>query len=183
MQLSKLPVKQFKCKRFENSTMGRELCVVEIDAGANKKLFAATSHLESPTPLEMNSMKRVAQANEALRLLNSAPNVIFGGDMNWDELSDGPFPLLGGWQDAWSALRPGEDGWTFDTRSNRMLKGNRPLWKRLDRFICKLQDFKMENVSIIGTDAIPGISYYNKRKELPVLPSDHYGLVLTINPM
>jgi len=183
LQLSKLPVKQFFSKPFQNSRMGRDLCAAEIDAGANKKLVVATSHLESPTPPEMNSVGRVAQAGEALSLLNSVPNVIFGGDMNWDEISDGPFPLRGGWQDAWSVLRPEENGWTYDTRSNMMLKGNRPLWKRLDRFVCKLQDFRMVSVDMIGRDAIPGISYYNKRKELPVLPSDHYGLVLTICPM
>lgn len=184
MLLSKLPVKRFICKPFQNSNMGRELCVAEIDAGMHKNLFVATSHLESPTPPEMNSIKRVAQAKEALSLLDSAPNVVFGGDMNWDEVTDGPFPLGSGWQDAWCVLRPGENGWTFDTRSNGMLKGNRPLWKRLDRFVCKLQDFRMERIDMIGRDAIPGISYYNiKGKELPVLPSDHYGLVLTICPI
>ena len=78
--------------------------------------------------------------------------------MNWDEISDGPFPLLGGWQDAWPVLRPGENGWTYDARSNAMLEGNRPLSKRLDRFICKLQDCRMVSVSMIGMDAIPGIS-------------------------
>ena len=112
LQLSKLPVEQFISKPFQNSGMGRELCAVEIDAGVIKKLVETTSHLESPTPPEMNSMERVAQAKEALGLLNSVPNVIFDG-----EISDGPFPLLGRWQEAWPILRPGENGWTYDTRS------------------------------------------------------------------
>jgi tyrosyl-DNA phosphodiesterase 2 len=42
---------------------------------------------------------------------------------------------------------------------------------------------------MIGKDAIPGLSYMKEKKvrkevkmlELPVLPSDHYGLLLTIS--
>lgn len=183
MLLSKLPVKQFISKPFEITSMGRELCAAEIDTGADKKLIAATTHLESPTPPEMNSVKRKAQAKEALGLLNLLPNVIFGGDMNWDEMSDGHFPLGEGWHDAWSVLKPRVNGWTYDTKSNRMLKGNFPLWKRLDRFVCKLKDFRLVSIEMIGMNAIPVISYYKKGKELPVLPSDHYGLVLTICPI
>ncbi|KAJ6837915.1 uncharacterized protein M6B38_323620 [Iris pallida] len=185
MLLSKLPVTQFRSKRFENSTMGRELCVAAIEAGAGKKLIVATSHLESPTPGTMNSAERVAQAEEALRLLNFADNVVFGGDMNWVEApnADGPFPLLDGWYDPWSVLKPGEDGWTYDVKSNGMLRGMRPFRTRLDRFACKLADFKPVGIRMVGTEAIPGISWYNKGKVLPVLPSDHYGLLLTICPV
>ncbi len=70
-----------------------------------------------------------------------------------------------------------------------MLAGNRTLQKRLDRFICNLRDFKISGIDMIGMDAIPGLSYSNDKKvrkeikklELPVLPSDHYGLLLTIS--
>ncbi|KAJ0964745.1 hypothetical protein J5N97_025883 [Dioscorea zingiberensis] len=76
----------------------------------------------------------------------------------------------------------GEPGWTYDTKSNTMLKGNRPLQKRLDRFICKLEDFRMMNVEMIGNEAIPDLSYRkNQKMVLPVFPSDHYGLILTIS--
>lgn len=44
---------------------------------------------------------------------------------------------------------------------------------------------------MIGMDAIPGLSYSKEKKvrkevkklELPVLPSDHYGLLLTISSL
>ncbi|XVE87766.1 hypothetical protein DITRI_Ditri19aG0014100 [Diplodiscus trichospermus] len=194
MQLTKLPVKSFSCKPFENSIMGRELCMTEVEVLGNKTLIVATSHLESPCPAppkwdQMYSKERVEQAKQAINILQNNSNVIFGGDMNWDDKVDGQFPLPDGWIDAWRELRPADDGWTYDTKSNQMLSGNRTLRKRLDRFVCNLHDFKVSEIEVIGTEAIPGLSYAkekNVRKEkvvldLPVLPSDHYGLLLTIS--
>ncbi|PKA58123.1 hypothetical protein AXF42_Ash019827 [Apostasia shenzhenica] len=193
MQMSKLPVEAFNRKPFSNSVMGRELCLANIELNSGKSLVIATSHLESPCPAppkwdQMFSLERVAQAKESLTILNNSPNAIFAGDMNWDDKLDGDFPLLDGWIDAWKLKEPEENGWTYDTKSNPMLSGNRNLQKRLDRFVCKLNDFGIESIVMIGTQAIPGISYYKEKKvrkqlqklELPVLPSDHYGLLLTI---
>ncbi|KAG8385753.1 hypothetical protein BUALT_Bualt03G0078100 [Buddleja alternifolia] len=193
MQLCKLPVKSYSCKPFQNSIMGRELCIAEIDVQPNTSLVVATSHLESPCPSpptwdQMFSKERVVQAKEAVKLLEKKQNVIFCGDMNWDDKLDGPFPLSDGWIDAWTELRPGEVGWTYDTKSNKMLSGNRALQKRLDRVVCKLKDFKISGIEMIGKDEIPGLSYVKEKRVkgqvkelvLPVLPSDHYGLLLTI---
>lgn len=173
--------------------MGRELCLAEVEVQGDKPLVVATSHLESPCPSpptwdQMFSKERVEQAKEAIKLLQKNPNVIFCGDMNWDDKLDGQFPYPDGWVDAWTELRPGENGWTYDTKSNQMLSGNRTLQKRLDRFICNLRDFKITKIDMIGKEAIPGLSYCKEKKvrkeikklELPVLPSDHYGLLLTI---
>ncbi|KAF5176063.1 Tyrosyl-dna phosphodiesterase [Thalictrum thalictroides] len=193
MLLSRLPVKSFKCKPFSNSIMGRELCLTEIEVQEGKSLVVATSHLESPCPGpptwdQMFSKERVAQAKEAVIFLNNSPNVVLGGDMNWDDKLDGQFPLSDGWVDAWAALRPREDGYTYDTKSNQMLTGNKKLQKRLDRFFCNFHDYKIVSVDIIGTEAIPSLQYCKEKKVknevkklmLPVLPSDHYGLLLTI---
>ncbi|KAL3627462.1 hypothetical protein CASFOL_028825 [Castilleja foliolosa] len=193
MQLCKLPVKSYSSKSFHNSVMGRQLCIAEIEMQPDTAITVATSHLESPCPSppkwdQMFSKERVVQANEAVKLLNKNQNAIFCGDMNWDDKLDGPFPLPDGWVDAWAELRPGEVGFTYDTKSNKMLSGNRSLQKRLDRFVCKLKDFRVSKIEMIGTDAIPGLTYVKEKKvkgqvkelELPVLPSDHYGLLLTI---
>ncbi|KAL5578827.1 hypothetical protein UlMin_011269 [Ulmus minor] len=193
MQLSKLPVKSFSCEPFGNSIMGRELCVAEIEVKKDKPLVVATSHLESPCPGpptwdQMFSKERVEQAKEAINILKKNQNVIFGGDMNWDDKLDGKFPFPDGWIDAWAELKPGENGWTYDTKSNKMLSGNRALQKRLDRFICQFHDFKICGIEMIGMEAIPGLSHIKEKKvkkeikklELPVLPSDHYGLLLSI---
>ncbi|KAJ4829103.1 hypothetical protein Tsubulata_033658 [Turnera subulata] len=194
IQLSKLPVKSFSTKPFSNSIMGRELCIAELEVQGNKPLVVATSHLESPCPAppkwdQMFSKERVVQAKYAIDILKQYPNAIFCGDMNWDDKLDGNFPLADGWIDAWAELRPGDNGWTYDTKSNQMLSGNRTLQKRLDRFLCNLHDFRVCKIDMIGKDAIPGLSYTKEKKvrkevkklELPVLPSDHYGLVLTFS--
>ncbi|XP_057962172.1 uncharacterized protein LOC131153746 [Malania oleifera] len=190
--LSKLPVKSFSYKPFGNSIMGRELCIAEFEV--NKPLVVATSHLESPCfgpPKwdQMYSKERVDQANLSLNLLKKNPNVIFCGDMNWDDKLDEHFPLPHGWVDAWTELRPRENGWTHDTKSNQMLSGNRTLQKRLDRFNCSLRDFTCSDIDMIGMEEIPGLSYCKEKKMktemrnlvLPVLPSDHYGLLLTLS--
>ncbi|XP_062211716.1 uncharacterized protein LOC133912814 [Phragmites australis] len=193
MQMSKLPVKSFDCTPFSNSVMGRELCIADVNIGGVIKLVLATSHLESPCPApptwdQMFSKERVAQANESLSILGDFCNIVFCGDMNWDDKGDGPFPVPDGWIDAWAELKPGENGWTYDTKANAMLSGNRKLQKRLDRFVCKLSDFKVDSIEMIGKEAIPGITYIKEKKvrqetcqlKLPVLPSDHFGLLLTI---
>ncbi|XP_015063827.1 uncharacterized protein LOC107009074 [Solanum pennellii] len=195
MQLSKLAVKSYSCKPFSNSIMGRELCIAEIEVEKDTTLVVATSHLESPCPGppkwdQMYSKERVQQAKEAVELLERKRNVVFCGDMNWDDKLDGQFPPTDGWIDAWGKMKPEEIGWTYDTKSNKMLSANRTLQKRLDRIACKLQDFCITDVKMIGKDAIPNLTYIKEKKvksevkklTLPVLPSDHYGLLLEISP-
>ncbi|CAD6205091.1 unnamed protein product [Miscanthus lutarioriparius] len=193
MQLSKLPVKASKRIPFSNSIMGRELCITSVSTGEMNKLMLATTHLESPCPAppkwdQMYSKERVDQAKQCLENLGRFPNAIVCGDMNWDDKGDGPFPLQDGWTDAWVELKPGEDGWTYDTKANGMMAGIRKLQKRMDRFLCKLANFKIDSIEMIGKEAIPGVSYSKEKKirkesrkiQLPVFPSDHFGLVLTI---
>lgn len=69
-----------------------------------------------------------------------------------------------------------------------MLEGGR-LKLRLDRAFCKLNDFQVCKMELVGTEAIPGLTYKKNRKVkgksvelvLPVFPSDHFGLHLELN--
>ncbi|KAL9355792.1 hypothetical protein Peur_053762 [Populus x canadensis] len=136
-----------------NSIMERELCIAELEVPGKKSLVVATSHLESPCPAppkwdQMFSKERVDQAKEAINLLKKNSNVIFCGDMNWDDKLDGQFPFPDGWVDAWVELKPGNNGWTYDPTK------------------CCLEKKVRKEVKML---------------ELPVLPSDHYGLLLTIS--
>ncbi|XP_078428702.1 uncharacterized protein LOC144700961 [Wolffia australiana] len=193
MQLSKLPVKSFRSEPFNNTIMGRELCIADIDTGPNKPLVVATTHLESPCPGppkwdQMYSKERVAQAKYSTQILHELQNVVFCGDMNWDDKLDGEFPAPASWVDAWAELRPDEEGFTYDTKSNLMLSENKKLQRRLDRFICKLQDFEVTGIEMVGVEPMLGFSYQKEKRvrkemktlELAVLPSDHFGLLLTI---
>uniref|UniRef100_A0A6N2L768 Uncharacterized protein n=1 Tax=Salix viminalis TaxID=40686 RepID=A0A6N2L768_SALVM len=90
---------------------------------------------------------------------------------------------------SWEEFKPGDNGWTYDNKSNPMLSANFPLQNRLDRFLCCLRDFKICKIGMIGKEAIPGLSYIKEVKarkglrllELPVLPCDHYGMLLPIS--
>ncbi|KAH7430901.1 hypothetical protein KP509_08G019900 [Ceratopteris richardii] len=107
--------------------------------------------------------------------------------MNWVDELDGAVPLPTGWHDVWLMLRPNEEGLTFDCKQNPLLTGS-GLRKRLDRFFCHLQDFSLESIEMVGTQAIPGVMFEtevkvkgeSKKVQLPVLPSDHFGLLLKI---
>nr|XP_040254301.1 LOW QUALITY PROTEIN: tyrosyl-DNA phosphodiesterase 2-like [Aegilops tauschii subsp. strangulata] len=205
MQMSKLPVDSFRGVPFPNSAMGRELSMANVSIGG-VTLVLGTSHLESPRreapwwDHDMNRNKRAAQAKASLEWLGGSRNAIFCGDMNWDDKIDGTFPLPDGWADAWAQLKPDEGGWTYDTVANAMLsKGYKKLQLSLDRFVCKLPDFEVQGIEMVGKEPMPGVSYEevkefsHKSKSgkkfsgtwewmLPVLPSDHFGLVLTIAP-
>ena len=71
-----------------------------------------------------------------------------------------------------------------------MLFGSR-LRKRLDRMFCRLDNFQLKSVERVGMEPIPGVTFEKETKvkkkpsqtmKLPVLPSDHFGLLLKISP-
>ncbi|XP_020085749.1 uncharacterized protein LOC109708424 [Ananas comosus] len=161
--LSKLPIES----KSYISTIGREIPICKLDAGSGRRLLVANGHLKCHnSPAEINREIRKTQAKAVMDTLDNSSNAVFGGDMNWTEKKDGPFPLREGWVDAWTYLKGSDDGYTYDTKSNEHLKDRRTLQERLDRFVCKLSDFSLIDIELIGTEAYP--------------PSDHYGLLLTI---
>ena len=59
------------------------------------------------------------------------------------------------------------------------------LQKRLDRVLCRLVDYEPASVRMVGTAPLCGASYEKQfrnggSKRMPVLPSDHFGLLLTL---
>ncbi|KAJ3670461.1 hypothetical protein LUZ60_010785 [Juncus effusus] len=179
MLLSKLPM-----KLLETVNEGGLVIASITISNSPKTLIVATAHLPKQTkPRENSKIVRRNQAKRAMDILNCRKNVVFGGDMNWVDDFDGPFPLQNNWVDAWLELKPEEDGSTYNTRSNEMLAGRRLLQERLDRFLCKPKDFRLVDVEIIGSDPIPGAAPYLDKSTweyVPLYTSDHFGLVLTI---
>lgn len=84
--------------------------------------------------------------------------------------------------DVWPELHPGDPGITYDGPGNPMLSHS--FTNRLDRIFVKSAGWKAESIEMVGREAIPGLSYSKrvrgKEKRLPVLPSDHYGLLLRL---
>jgi hypothetical protein len=122
--------------------------------------------------------------------------------MNWtDKQKTHTGELLGapslpsGWVDAWKNVHP-ENSWanqgcTFDGRNNAMLGSS--FRSRLDRVFCNLVNFRVSNARIVGTEPIPGLMHtfiratisepFEKIRTAPVLPSDHFGLVVEFAPL
>ncbi|CAO1941902.1 unnamed protein product [Urochloa humidicola] len=114
--LSKFPMESFRRWPFPNSSACR--CYLEarvIPGDSMKPIHVATAHLESPAPPSaMRCVERAAQAEHAVSAMNREENVVFGGDMSWDDKVDLPFPLPHGWVDAWTKLRPSDRYYTYD---------------------------------------------------------------------
>jgi tyrosyl-DNA phosphodiesterase 2 len=173
---------------FGNSAMGRDLLSTEFEVGGSARVCVATSHLESFINAGRTSSKeRVEQirvATTALERHSQGMDVIFGGDMNWDDAEEGQLSgrLPGGWVDGWSVLHGESGGWTYDGVANPML--NNRIRKRLDRFVCRLHSFELARIELLGTEAVPGKTYRREWKGsvklVPVVPSDHFGLLLTL---
>ena len=179
---------RFLRTRFGNSRQGRDLLRVELDLGFGCKLLAGTSHLESFTGKQSTgSRERSEQLRSAIGDLEASRchNVIFAGDFNWSEDTDGDMArmLPTGWSDAWPTLNAGQLGNTYDCAANHMLLGN--MKKRLDRIVFSCRDFDATQVRMVGCEPLGALTYLKKTytgevKRLPVLPSDHFGLVLTL---
>jgi tyrosyl-DNA phosphodiesterase 2 len=65
------------------------------------------------------------------------------------------------------------------------------LQKRLDRVLYNLTDFTVESIRMVGTEPVTRkdgsvvtyVNEYRGRSETkPVLPSDHFGLMVTLKP-
>uniref|UniRef100_A0A0E0EBU7 Endonuclease/exonuclease/phosphatase domain-containing protein n=1 Tax=Oryza meridionalis TaxID=40149 RepID=A0A0E0EBU7_9ORYZ len=208
MMLSKIPMEKPASWKFTNTSTGRGYMEADIYPGTSSPaIHIATTQLESPSSgppaaqPQTRSLERYAQAEHAAAALGSARNVVLCGDMSWDDAVDMPFPLPagdggggGGWVDAWTVLSPAHERqcptyngiWNEDLAVfNGFTANAASLMKRSDRFVCKLQDYKLGGIELIGSTENLGIDYLKKRRdycydELHLRPSCHLGVVLTV---
>lgn len=192
-------------REFVSSRMGRYADgVAGMECGGGRELSVMTSHLESfISKQDTSSAERVRQMKESLKVMDAlvdrrageagggggCRNAVFLGDTNWDESTDGEVPLPSGWSDAWLTHGDGTPGYTYDMKRNPMMGGF--LQKRLDRALCNLEDFAVSAVRMVGTEPVKRrdgsvVTYVNefrgRRETKPVLPSDHFGLLVTLKP-
>lgn len=87
--------------------------------------------------------------------------------------------------DAWAELHPDQPGYTYDGKQNSMMTSK--YRTRLDRVLAKLADWKLSSIEMVGQEAISGVTrtvtVKGAQKETPVLPSDHFGLHVTMQPL
>ena len=171
--LSVYPVDKWYIYPFENSPRNRKLIIAETkDAvSSSVKFVIAGTHLVYEGE---NTVLRELQLNEALKVLSPYNNVCVMGDLNIQEKVDGDIVLPFPWIDAWLSLPGNTDhnGLTWDrskTPFASVLKRtvNATSYKaRLDRVLCKLPDFEVKEMRIVG----------DKLTKSGILPSDHFGL-------
>uniref|UniRef100_M8CCU4 Uncharacterized protein n=1 Tax=Aegilops tauschii TaxID=37682 RepID=M8CCU4_AEGTA len=188
--------------KFTTTATGKSYLEADIIPGlelgsmtAMKPIRIATTQLEPPCPPEsVRCMERYTQAEHSMAALSSAENVVFGGDMSWDDNMDLPFPLPAGWGDAWTELRSlNQYSWTYNSfwaekigEFNGYRAPVSEMKKRSDRFVCKLQDYTLKAIDLIEDKGL-GICYVKKYKRIDLekvelMRSCHRGLVLTIVP-
>ncbi|KAL6840635.1 hypothetical protein ACP4OV_029499 [Aristida adscensionis] len=180
-----------------------EADIIPEPSGTTKPIRIATAQLERPDrPSTMYCMERYVQAEHAVAALSSAENVVFGGDMSWDDHTDLPFPLASGWVDAWNAAPVKGKAYIDGINNGNTCEGD---WierigvgvggspsgwigprKRSDRFVCKLRDYELKGIELIGRydQAGAGVQYYqlDRKDNFEFRPSCHDGLILTIAP-
>lgn len=163
--LSRHPVLEVHTRALP-SFQKRGLLVAVLDVGGHK-VAVATVHLDSP--LELGQV-RAKQLKEVFELLQDYDHAVLLGDYNF---GDGEQPdtdaLDSAFVDAWLALRPDEDGFTWNMEQNPAaadgaFDGEES--RRLDRILIRSGIWAPTDVMLLG----------NEPNEAGRFPSDHFGL-------
>lgn len=175
-----------------------------------QEILVTTTHLESPVDAAgiTNRSERVAQlrflesfCNRQLQNHHNLAAAIITGDCNWDEKVPGTSDMMSSldeknaWTDAWLATND-DPGYTYDCICNSLLTGDRQ--GRLDRILIRSHSGVVPVEScLVGQDAIPGVTISRDdawtetsadgystptrtTRTCPVLPSDHFGVVVRL---
>lgn len=155
------------------SLMGRSLLVGRWGEAA-ARLAIGTVHLESTREL---GASRIRQLDLVTRALETEPNVVLVGDMNFDPRDPEEAARDPRFVDAWSLLRPGEPGWTEDTETNalrRLAEGGRTKQVRYDRAFVRGPRLRARRAELMGTAPLDAASG-------PTSLSDHFGLLVELD--
>lgn len=192
---------------YDDTVMGRGILWAWTRVQGRSILFT-TTHLESyfRNP-DGTAYTGVAQREKQLLQIKQfcegflndgrADVAIITGDLNWDDErarskgDDKPVMELMGsiWIDTWRQHRPNEAGYTYDSKESPMLRGN--LRRRFDRCLIRSKlPVTVKDTELVGKDVIPGLTRSKDTHPMarnrnavqtPVLPSDHFGLRVTLH--
>ena len=177
--LSVFPVDKWFPHPFKKAPYtNRKIITAELkNAVSSPRFVVGVTHL---VHARQNSIQRELQLRETLQVLSPYDNVCVMGDMNilsGGAEVDGVVVLPSSWIDAWLSFPGNTDnnGYTYDQSKNPLValkrRGKSGILKaRCDRVFCKLSDFKVKEMRIVG----------DKLTNSKILPSDHYGLFTVI---
>lgn len=176
--LSSFPVERWQVYTLKTSPRNRTLVVAETKSSfssAEAGFVIATTHLAYSA---YNTRLREEQLKESIEIISAYENVCVMGDLNIEDKVDGDIILPSPWIDAWLSIPGNTDnnGYTWDrskTPFTSVIKKSvnaTSYQARLDRVLCKLSDFKVKEMRIVG----------DKMTKSGILPSDHFGLFIVI---
>jgi len=175
--LSSYPVDKWFISPYKNSPRKRKLVVAETKHAvlSSVKFVIAGTHLVHAGE---NTRFRELQLKEALQVLTPYENVCVMGDLNIEDKVDGDVVLPSPWIDAWLSFPGNTDsnGLTWDRSKTPFASvltrtvNATSYQARLDRVLCRLSDFKVKEMRIVG----------DKLTKTGILPSDHFGLFTVI---
>ena len=172
--LSSFPVERWQVYTLKTSPRNRTLVVAETKSSfssAEAGFVIATTHLAYSA---YNTRLREEQLKESIKIISAYDNVCVMGDLNIEDKVDGDIILPSPWIDAWLSIPGNTDnnGYTWDrskTPFTSVIKKSvnaTSYQARLDRVLCKLSDFKVKEMRIVG----------DKVTKSGIVPSDHFGL-------
>ena len=176
--LSVYPVEKWLVHPFKTPTSKRRLVLAETKntiPSSDVGFVVAATHLAFAG---FGTRLREQQLKESFQIISDYDNICVMGDLNIEDKVDGDIVLPSPWFDAWLSI-PGNsnnNGYTWDrskTPFASVIKStvNATSYQaRLDRVLCKLSDFKVKEMRIVG----------DKVTKTGVLPSDHFGLFTVI---
>ena len=176
--LSSFPAERWQVYTLKTSPRNRTLVVAETKSSfssAEVGFVIATTHLAYSA---YNTRLREEQLKESIKIISAYDNVCVMGDLNIEDKVDGDIILPSPWIDAWLSIPGNTDnnGYTWDrskTPFTSVVKKSvnaTSYQARLDRVLCKLSDFKVKEMRIVG----------DKMTKSGILPSDHFGLFIVI---
>ena len=178
--LSSCPVEKWQVYPFKNCDFPRQRRIVVAEtnsssASTRAKFVIAATHLVHSG---FNTKLREEELKESVEIISDYDNVCVMGDLNIEDKVDGDIILPSPWIDAWLSIPGNTDnnGYTWDrskTPFTSVIKKSvnaTSYQARLDRVLCKLSDFKVKEMRIVG----------DKVTKSGILPSDHFGLFTII---
>ena len=178
--LSSYPVEKWQVYPFKKSDFPRQRRIVVAETGSSSastraKFVIAATHLVHSG---FNTKLREEQLKESIKIISDYDNVCVMGDLNIEDKVDGDIILPSPWIDAWLSIPGNTDnnGYTWDrskTPFPSVVKKSvnaTSYQARLDRVLCKLSDFKVKEMRIVG----------DKLTKSGILPSDHFGLFTVV---
>eukprot|EP01080_Neovahlkampfia_damariscottae_P002709 gene2709-3905_t len=161
--LSKFPFKSVDYKKI--TFISRKIVIAEIEFDTDDKdeklsLYVCSMHLKAGATFYNTRKDEMEQIYDIFKDFKKNSSFIFLGDLNFMFSSEDEC-IKNGFEDLWTKLRKNEEGYTFDSVSNKMHGELWPLLPfslqvRLDRILMKSEILEANEICIFANEPIYG---------------------------